>query len=757
MTASVAALLRWGSALVAAVAPCGALDNFRGSTGQHQQQSLLQTWGKALNGESGGDSNSATPVSRVVALLKEMQKTLTKEMDDDTELYDKLSCWCNTNEREKDGSISSSTMKITDLQSSVEALTARRAELEAQVKDLNAEVASDKAALEQATEIRDKQAKEFQGSSKDSMQAIESLKAAIIVLAKHHGAALPQISFIALHGKNEPWAESHDVYKMTQSLDEFMQRNNLDKSAEELSHEAGTADGTAANKFLQQNNARSETSVADAWSLEDTNIFRRAMRKAKVFMQEHQGEEYFPSYNAQSGEIVGLLKQIKEEMEGDLSEAQKLETSRRTAFEELRSAKVAEIRSGEERSETKEDQLAETKNELAGAKEDLLQETAALDESQMFLRNLKGTCEEASKNFEERKQARTDEIKAVSETIAILMQDSARDTFARTYALVQFSSTRHDRERRSKAAATLRRAAAASSDPQLSMLASAVELDAFTKVKKAIDDMVSMLKTQQIDEVKKNDWCNQEMHGNELLTATTENQKTDLETKESALESNIQTIVQDITAAKAQIAELQANLQKSSEDRLLENREFQKTVADQAMTVSLLKDALDRLAKYYNEADLVQRAKSQQALRQTPPVPQTEYKPSSGSAGVMQMIQKLIGEAQALIADSRKAEAEAQVAYEQHVIDTNASVKGLSKQVVSKTAAKADADKEKIGAGQDLIAIVQDLEGLSKTAISLHAECDYLQKNFQLRQDGRGQEIEALQQAKQILSGASWA
>jgi uncharacterized protein YifN (PemK superfamily) len=41
------------------------------------------------------------PVTRVVNLLKDMQAELQKEADNDEELYDKLVCWCETNEKTK--------------------------------------------------------------------------------------------------------------------------------------------------------------------------------------------------------------------------------------------------------------------------------------------------------------------------------------------------------------------------------------------------------------------------------------------------------------------------------------------------------------------------------------------------------------------------------------------------------------------------------------------------------------------------------
>merc|ERR1719428_167140 len=119
------------------------------------------------------------------------------------------------------------------------------------------------------------------------------------------------------------------------------------------------------------------------------------------------------------------------------------------------------------------------------------------------------------------------------------------------------------------------------------------------------------------------------------------------------------------------------------------------------------------------------------------------------------MIEKLVGEAQTMTKDAKQGESEAQAAYEQNVADTNDSVAALEKEVVTKTKNKAKATKAKLQTGADIVDTVKELEGLHKYNGELHGDCDYVQKNFMVRQEARAQEIEALQQAKQILSGAS--
>jgi len=285
-------------------------------------------------------------------------------------------------------------------------------------------------------------------------------------------------------------------------------------------------------------------------------------------------------------------------------------------------------------------------------------------------------------------------------------------------------------------------------DKMMALLATTVELDAFTKVKKAIDDMISTLQLQQEDEVKKNDYCKNALQENEMSTMKSEDLRDDLTAKIGSLESQIVTLSKEIADAKAAIVQAQIDLQRASQDRQVENLDFQKTIADQTITIEVLHKAMERLAQFYDTVELAQLHK------QTPPVAQAEYKPNAGAGGVMSMIEKLIQDAKQLMVKSKQSENEAQAGYEALVADTNDSVDDLAKQVASKTEEVAKAKKDKINAEGDLADTMEELEGLFKYNSDLHAECDYVMKNFGVRQKARGEEIESLQQAKQILSGA---
>merc|ERR1719482_2685070 len=132
------------------------------------------------------------PVSKVINLLKDMLKQLEKESDQDQDIYEKFGCWCVTYEKEKTKAIADGQSRITALTASVEALAADSATLNAEISNLQGELAKDTNALGEATALRGKQLAEFNQEEKDSLVSINSLKSAVIALSKAHGGSLLQ-------------------------------------------------------------------------------------------------------------------------------------------------------------------------------------------------------------------------------------------------------------------------------------------------------------------------------------------------------------------------------------------------------------------------------------------------------------------------------------------------------------------------------------------------------------------------------------
>merc|ERR1719407_32815 len=135
------------------------------------------------------------PVIKVINLLKDMVKQLEKEAEEDEEIYEKMACWCETNDKEKTKAIADAEAHIEDLTTTIEELSATSARLNTEIKFLEKEVAENQDALDKAAALRAKELAEFNAEEKDAIQAITALKNAIIVLSKNHeGGALLELS-----------------------------------------------------------------------------------------------------------------------------------------------------------------------------------------------------------------------------------------------------------------------------------------------------------------------------------------------------------------------------------------------------------------------------------------------------------------------------------------------------------------------------------------------------------------------------------
>jgi hypothetical protein len=503
-------------------------------------------------------------------------------------------------------------------------------------------------------------------------------------------------------------------------------------------------------------------------------VLSRSQRRATTaFIQAPQ--DYFDatptfkqSYAPQSGEIFGILDQMKEEFEKDLKDAQDRETAAQKAYEDLKAAKEAEIAAGKEQIATKTALLAECDERLAHNIQDKDDTMAAMSADMKFLMMLKEKCSLTDKEWEERSKTRALEMEAVSKALAVLSGDDAHDLFTRTFnpaatvsgegtTLLQSGAAAHS-QRRDEASKVLKAAAAKLHSPRLSALATRVRLDAFERVKKAIDDMIAALLKEKDDEIKHKDFCVDELNENQLETEKKERDKSDTELLISELEAHIKKLSEEIEALKGEVAEAQLQLKTAGEQRDEANKEFQLTVADQRTTQKLLKAALGVLEEFYGKASAsFLQSQKQEPVGPPPPPGFSEYKNHEGSVGVMKMITQIAEDAKAMEVAALKAEEESQAAYVAFVEETNASIECKEKEIINKEEEKAKTELELAKQKDILESIIADLEKLSDYNAQLHKSCDFVLKNFDLRQTARDEEVEALKQAKAILSGAKFS
>merc|ERR1719468_718080 len=220
-----------------------------------------------------------------------------------------------------------------------------------------------------------------------------------------------------------------------------------------------------------------------------------------AFLSNTQATDYAP----QSGQIVGILKQMGDEMGAGLADATKMEEAAIAIYEKLMAAKKKEVIALTKEIETKLTRIGDLGVEIAQMKNDLGDTQEALIADKKFLDNLDENCEKKKKEWEVIVKTRAEELAALADTIKVLNDDDALELFKKTLpsasSFMQIQVTA--KEMRSKAVAELK--VFLQSHPKnakLELLALALKGKkiGFEKVIKMIDDMVATLKVEQQDD-----------------------------------------------------------------------------------------------------------------------------------------------------------------------------------------------------------------------------------------------------------------
>jgi len=657
--------------------------------------SLAQSWATFLSLDDA--DAKIRPVAKVAQLLKDMQKQLGKEAAEDEAIYNKMSCWCATGNKQKTKAIADAKEKIADLSTEIEELTANSAKLGNEIDKIKKELAENQKALDQVIAIREREAKAFKEQEAEALSSISSLRAAVAILKK-------------------PISDSFLQQPGSRVLRAMLQRT-LDQHA----------------------------------ALLDNVLEPSALRAVMSFVQAPDN-----SYKPKSGEILGVLEQMLETFQGNLEESQAEEKKAGKAFEGLKAAKKAQIAASQKQADDKIKSKSNADKKNAEAKTDLVDTKKALAADEVFLKKLKEKCKATDSQYKERLRLRQDEMEAVSKALTILSGDDARDLFSRAIAYDEKGFLQTEKRsrslRRTQAAELLTMAAKKLHSSQLSALAYSVRLDAFTQVKKSIDELVSQLLKDQIDEKKQKEFCDNAFKKNKLKTEKKKRQKKDLSARIEALTSGIDKFNNNIADLKEEIADMQQELKEAGEGREQENVAYQQDVAEKRESQKLLKAALRILANVYQK----KAAAFIQDGQQDAPKGFKAYAKNKNAGGAIEAIEQIIEDCKEAEEEDTEGEQDAVKTYKEFVEDTNKSIKAKSESLVNAAEAKGKLEVELAEVKDDNEAVEGDLEELEEFKEELHGKCDFLLKNFKVRQASRNDEIEALKQAKAILSGAKF-
>lgn len=666
----------------------------------------------------------ARPVTKVINLLKDMYAQMEHEAAVDLKIYDKIMCWCITNRKETQKNIDRLGEMLDALMEEISEMKAHSAFLTTQIAQLTADLNAAITALQEAKALREKQIDDFREAEKDLMQAIQSIRQAISVLDKHH-----------------PGDES------------FLQSTNpLIKRVI-----------TLCQGVLEKHDGFFGPSHREAVSALIQVSQPHSARRLAGFLQ---GLPNAGSYTPASGQIFGILNEMLKTFQDNLDEIREQDKKDARAYRELKNAKELEIEAINEQLKVKKVELAEVNEKLAEALKDKEAIIAAMGGDMSYLKDLKKHCKDTKAQYEQRVKMRDEEMKTVTQALAVITGDSAHDLFTRTFnpsfTQVQMKTSSDRRHQTSKVLTSLGQKLHSKA---LLRLATLLRLDPFFKLKDAIHKMIEQLKKEKADDIKFRDFCIESYHDNKLATQEKYRRLGVAQTDITALEAEISEIDAAIKGFKSDIETKKVEIKQLGEQRDASHKDFQQQVTDQRDTVKVLDDCLQVLKGFYGKSDTFIQTETPELPLPTPkpkiegsskPIPPSGFsKFKRQSTGIIGMIETIIRDTKEMEDELTKDEAEDQAAYDKSYKDMAEIIAEKEEAINEKVVVKAKKTRTLREAQKEKADMKSEIEQLGFEKKDLDNQCDFTMKNFDGRQKANDDEREALKNALSILAGSN--
>jgi len=525
------------------------------------------------------------------------------------------------------------------------------------------------------------------------------------------------------------------------------------------------------------------------------------MEKQSVldFMQQGTNQEYAPA----SGQIVGILKAMKDETSSDLKAAVAAEEKAVADFASLKAAKQSEIAAATSAIETKTARAGEVAVEVvqtADAVEDAQKEAA---ETAKFLEDLGAQCAAKEAQWDERQKMRAEEVAAISEAITILNDDDSLEIFKKT-AFTQESVGTGFLQTRASSSPTLRARAiftslaqTGSHTTEMSLLASAVTSKAdFSKINKMIDQMVTLLGQEQKDDDASKQLCNEELAQSAEDKEDAEDKLAGLSTSITDMSQTIETLTGELKTLADEIKTLDQAVADATKQREEEHAEFTTVQSENQAALQLLEKAKNRLYKVYRPSlykeaekrELTEEEKivvanggpdprdaeapemiagtnipvfAQVRVSGAPPPPPETFgayqKKGQKSNGVLALMDMMIEDLKKDRTEQEYAEKTAQKDYETLMSQSQKTREDKSASITEKEDSKATWGEKLEAAKAEEASTKDSLMKIGELIQGLHAKCDFLLQNYDARKEARTNEIEGLKNAKAVLAGANFS
>jgi len=312
------------------------------------------------------------------------------------------------------------------------------------------------------------------------------------------------------------------------------------------------------------------------------------------------------AYQSQSGEIVGILKSMRDTFKANLADAIQAEGTSKEDYDKFSKVKTDNYDKMKKVFETNEEVMGTNDDEVATKKSSKADAEVSFLEDSQFLEKLTALCAKKTKEYEKRKMMRSNEEAAVAQGISILNSEEASAAFGDIKATTEGGTgpmfmqiSKHNTESfdgvRPKVQHMIQRSAMKLKSLKLARIAVALEKgNPFEKVVKSIEDMVELIAKEEKADDEQKAWCDSER---EEAFSTKKDKEDGIEGLIQKIDSLDDTVNNEETGLKAQKAEAYESLKQNRADQKATIKERKEEILVYHGVIENLHDAEKTLMK----------------------------------------------------------------------------------------------------------------------------------------------------------------
>jgi len=665
----------------------------------------------AVTGSCIAEESTASPVEKVIGLLKKLKVESEDEGATEAMQYDKYACFCKAQAESKLASIAKNEGKINFS-------TAKIKNLGAIISELSEDVSTTKG---QKTTLEDEMVDE---------QSIRD---------KEHNAYLIQKADLV-----EACRGSMDAIDM-------------------LKGRRGSMEGAKVTGLLQR-------AVAH-----DAVRFNRQLTQKITSLLEVSDSEDPHAFQFSSNEILETLADVLKQFKVNKNDLETKEQNDKHTFDMSQGGRANQHKAFTDTITKNEALIAskeEDKNKHEDWNEEA---KANKDSDQTFLDELVVQCKRTAKAWDQRSKSRGNELMAINEALEILRGKVSANYGANAKLVdlqvgsndVSLLQTDSLHSANHQVVKFLQRRAKELKSTTLATFLLKLKADHFVKVRGMIKDMVAKLENDAEEEQTQKGWCDEEM---EKATSKRDEHIGKMEGDSGNIaetKATLEELAMDIKEQEQQIADLYKALNEATDLRKKESTENKKTVEDSKAGLAAVRAAKQVLEDFYGflqvktDAQKYKPAKGDKDGNTVADLaPKTGFDEDyegnqAASSGIIGLMEVIESDFERTIQETEDAESEGESDYEAYKSSTEADL-STKKQTVKDWKKDVNTKKGDLIDYQDEFhdhAMIKS-EAIAELA-KLEAPCTNGGSSYEERVKRREQEIESLQNAAKILTSMS--